>query len=358
MLAHWSLSHEDAAHPHTLIRSHKKQHASIGAVRKFPKSTSSQPICLPASLHFCFLSLPLAPLFCFAQPQHEVLAVARSGERTACRPRRRRRRRVRRSRRRHPSGTARASRTLTRSCSVRSGAASQRYPSATPVSQRACSGCRILAQMHGACHMVPFEAWFLSCYPSLHLRYDAYLCFKCFRHFRCMLQVFHLDVVKSRSGMLHCCICCKCFLEACCKCLFKMFHLSPDVCCNHFFIWMLHMFHTYVATLCSKCFRCFSLMLQHVVSCCNLQFWVHKHVASACSKCFIYFQTYVAFKCFHIAGVLCCWTGGERTGCVVPRGPRGRWCYDRGALGACSSLATHLGSILAMNVLFCCVLPV
>jgi hypothetical protein len=29
---------------------------------------------------------------------------------------------------------------------------------------------------------------------------------------------------------------------------------------------------------------------------------------------------------------------------VAPRGPGGRWCYGRGALGACSSLATHLGS--------------
>jgi hypothetical protein len=137
--------------------------------------------------------------------------------------------------------------------------------------------------------------------------------------FRSMLQVFVQNVSSAPRRML-----------------------------QSFFIWMLHMFHTYVATLCSKCLNCFSLMLQHVVSCCKLQFWMfhafYKHVASACSKSFIYFQTYVAFKCFHVVNVLCCSAGRERTGCVTPRGPDGRWCCVRGALGACPSLATHLRS--------------
>jgi hypothetical protein len=71
-------------------------------------------------------------------------------------------------------------------------------------------------------------------------------------------------------------------------------------------------------------------MLQQYVSnvltvsilCCSTWFYVasynfwmvhvfHTHVASACSKYFIYFQTYVAFKCFHVASVLCYSVGGK-----------------------------------------------
>jgi hypothetical protein len=37
----------------------------------------------------------------------------------------------------------------------------------------------------------------------------------------------------------------------------------------------------YVTTICSKCFSCFSLMLQQVVSCCNLQVFYF--------RCFTYF---------------------------------------------------------------------
>jgi hypothetical protein len=33
--------------------------------------------------------------------------------------------------------------------------------------------------------------------------YVANACFKCFRYFRSMLQLFHLDVVKVDRGMLH-----------------------------------------------------------------------------------------------------------------------------------------------------------
>jgi hypothetical protein len=109
-------------------------------------------------------------------------------------------------------------------------------------------------------------------------------------------------------------VCCSCFIfdvakvayvasvleVCCCKCLFKMFYLFPDVYCNRFFIWMLHMFHTYLqhyvpnisAVLVLCCSKWF-----HVTSC---NFWMfhvfHTHVASACSKCFVYFLTYIAFK--------------------------------------------------------------
>jgi poly(3-hydroxybutyrate) depolymerase len=35
------------------------------------------------------------------------------------------------------------------------------------------------------------------------------------------------------------------------------------------FIWMLHMFYTYVASVCPKCFICFKCMLHLSVSCCK-----------------------------------------------------------------------------------------
>jgi hypothetical protein len=97
MLAHERPSHPDVAHPHPLIRSiSKTTRTQRGVVQKFPNSTSSQPICLPASLHFCFLSLPLAPLLCSTRPRHAVLVVARSDGRTSCQPRCRRCRQARR----------------------------------------------------------------------------------------------------------------------------------------------------------------------------------------------------------------------------------------------------------------------
>jgi hypothetical protein len=58
-------------------------------------------------------------------------------------------------------------------------------------------------------------------------------------------------------------------LEACCKCFRDMLQAYVqnvssvlDLCCKHFFYRMLHMFHTYVARICSKGCRCFGLMLE------------------------------------------------------------------------------------------------
>ena len=47
---------------------------------------------------------------------------------------------------------------------------------------------------------------------------------------------FHLDVANVDRGMLHMLHMLQVFSEACCKGLFKMFYLFPDVCCNYFFI--------------------------------------------------------------------------------------------------------------------------
>jgi hypothetical protein len=46
-------------------------------------------------------------------------------------------------------------------------------------------------------------------------------------------------------------------------CCIKYFHVTNSKC----FIWILHMFHTYVASICSKCFICFTHMLHSSVSC-------------------------------------------------------------------------------------------
>jgi hypothetical protein len=83
--------------------------------------------------------------------------------------------------------------------------------------------------------------------------YVASVCFKCFKYFRVMLQVFYIDVVKvdrdvTRNGVF--------------KCIFQMFHL----------------FQTYVASVSSECCIC-----MHVASVCSKCF---KCVLSECCKCF------------------------------------------------------------------------
>ena len=47
------------------------------------------------------------------------------------------------------------------------------------------------------------------------------VCFKCFRYFRGTLQVFYADVAKVDRDVAYVAS----VLEACCKSLFKMFHL-------------------------------------------------------------------------------------------------------------------------------------
>ena len=80
-------------------------------------------------------------------------------------------------------------------------------------------------------------------------------CCICFTH---MLQVYVLNV--SVVSILRCN---KCFHVASCK----------------FFIWMLHMFHTHVASVCSKYFICFRRMLHSSVSC-----YKCFHVSEICSE--------------------------------------------------------------------------
>jgi hypothetical protein len=88
--------------------------------------------------------------------------------------------------------------------------------------------------------------------PRPILPYVANICFK---RFRGMLQLFHMDVAKVDRI---CCICCKCFIGML-QAFLQNVSSVPDVCCKRFGI---DMFHTYVATVCSKCFICFSHVLQ------------------------------------------------------------------------------------------------
>jgi hypothetical protein len=100
-------------------------------------------------------------------------------------------------------------------------------------------------------------------WPSLPLSYVAYVCLKCFRHFRCMLHLFNIDVAKVDWGMLHVAI----VSEACCKRMFRVFQMCQryvssvfsgrilQVClsgCCICFTYMLHVFYLDVAYGCNS----------------------------------------------------------------------------------------------------------
>jgi hypothetical protein len=100
------------------------------------------------------------------------------------------------------------------------------------------------------------EGWNRPAQASLP--YVANVCFRCFSRFKGMLQLFLMNVAKVDWGMLHILqafqkhvanICSKCFIY---------FQTYVAI----FFIWLLHMFSPYAATVCSKYFNCFSLMLR------------------------------------------------------------------------------------------------
>jgi hypothetical protein len=80
----------------------------------------------------------------------------------------------------------------------------------------------------------------------------ASVCFKCFSFFIGMLQVFHMDVEKVDRDVAYVAI----VVHVCCKLLFLMFHLFFHTHFASMFIWMLHMFYTYVASVLSGCCVC------------------------------------------------------------------------------------------------------
>jgi hypothetical protein len=128
----------------------------------------------------------------------------------------------------------------------------------------------------------------------------ASVCFKCFRYFRGMLQLFHMDVAKTDQG---CCTYCKCF-----RSMLQLFHMDiakidqgyctyckcfrgvqnvlflPNVCCKRFNLDVAHVSHI-CCKICLKCFNCFSLLLQ-----CMFTWW---QVASVLSD-----VAYVSHICY------------------------------------------------------------
>jgi hypothetical protein len=69
-------------------------------------------------------------------------------------------------------------------------------------------------------------------------RHVASLCFECFSYFRCMFQVFHMDVVKVDRDVTYVTV----VARVCCKRLFPMFHL------------FFQMYVAYVSHICCECF--------------------------------------------------------------------------------------------------------
>jgi hypothetical protein len=97
-----------------------------------------------------------------------------------------------------------------------------------------------------------------------------------------MLQTFHVDVTYVASVS-----------DACHKRLFKMFHMfSECMFASVFFIWMVHVFHTYciavsvfmlqIASVLSKCYLCFT----HVSRVCSKYFICFRHMLHSSVSCF------------------------------------------------------------------------
>jgi hypothetical protein len=84
----------------------------------------------------------------------------------------------------------------------------------------------------------------------------ANICFNYFRCFRGMFQIFHMDVAKVDRDVTHVAS----VSEACCKCLFKMFHLFQTYVAS-VLIWMLYMFSH---ICCKSIFQMFQLFYSYV----------------------------------------------------------------------------------------------
>ena len=77
---------------------------------------------------------------------------------------------------------------------------------------------------------------------------------KCFRCFRGMFRLFRTDVAKVDRDVAYVAI----ISEACCKRMFRVFQMNVSSVCfrTHVasvFIWILHTFHIYVASVLCGC---------------------------------------------------------------------------------------------------------
>jgi hypothetical protein len=67
--------------------------------------------------------------------------------------------------------------------------------------------------------------------------------------FRGMLQVFYVDVAKLDRDVAYVAM----VVHVCCNLLFLIFDLFFQTYVASVFIWMLHMFHTYIASILYRC---------------------------------------------------------------------------------------------------------
>jgi hypothetical protein len=86
------------------------------------------------------------------------------------------------------------------------------------------------------------NGWNLSAPASYMLQN---VCFKYFRCFRGMLQVFHIDVAKVDQNVAYVTMA----AHVCCKRLFQMFYLFVHMYVTSVFIYLLDMFYTYFASV-------------------------------------------------------------------------------------------------------------
>jgi hypothetical protein len=91
-----------------------------------------------------------------------------------------------------------------------------------------------------------------------------------------------MDVVKVDRDFAYVAI----VVHVCCKLLFSMFHLFFQTYVASVFIWILHMFHTYVANILSGSCVCFAMVF----------LCVFISVSDTCFKCFICLSD-VCYKC-------------------------------------------------------------
>jgi hypothetical protein len=90
----------------------------------------------------------------------------------------------------------------------------------------------------------------------------ADVCFKCFICLRGMLRGFSYGFAKVDRDVVYVAM----IIHVCCKRLFTMFHLFFQTYVASVFIWMLHMFYTYVVSVLSRllrmCCNCFQVFFQ------------------------------------------------------------------------------------------------
>jgi hypothetical protein len=97
--------------------------------------------------------------------------------------------------------------------------------------------------------------------------------------------VFHTDIARVDQHVAYIAM----VVPVCCKHLFLIFHLFSRRMLQSVFIWMLHMFHTYVISVLSGCCVC----LQYFLS----VFYVFQMYVSSVTSVFFYVASVIS-RCF------------------------------------------------------------